>query len=323
VNRVPVARNELRRSVIAVPPLARDASLEIVEDANAGLVRYLVEGGVRTILYGGNANLYDVRPSDYARFLELVSRLAPEEVLVIPSVGPAFGTMMDQLDVLAEYRFPTVMILPPSGTTQSGGVATAIRRFAEGFGGPVILYVKREDYLEIGDIEALDRDGYVLAIKYAIVRNDPSEDTFLRALCGRVDPAIIISGMGERPAIEHLTDFGLSGFTSGSVCIAPRSSMALLRAVQQGDLTRAAQIRSAFIPLEDLRDALGPIRVLHSAVTLAGISDMGPVLPVQLDLTAHERALVRPVARELRALEEGFQDVATWGGAGAVDHRES
>ena len=37
---------------------------------------------------------------------------------------------------------------------------------------------------------------------------------------------------------------------------------------------------ATFQPLEDLRDALSPIRVLHAAVTLAGIADMGPMLPM-------------------------------------------
>ena len=33
----------------------------------------------------------------------------------------------------------------------------------------------------------------------------------------------VISGMGERPAIVHMRDFGLSGFTTGSGCIASRT----------------------------------------------------------------------------------------------------
>ena len=39
-----------------------------------------------------------------------------------------------------------------------------------------------------------------------------------------VDRSLVVSGMGELPAIIHLRDFGLAGFTSGCVCIAPRAA---------------------------------------------------------------------------------------------------
>ena len=45
----------------------------------------------------------------------------------------------------------------------------------------------------------------------------------------------------------------------------------MLRALKAGDHARAERIREAFKPLEDLRNALGPIRVLHDAVTLAAL----------------------------------------------------
>ena len=35
---------------------------------------------------------------------------------------------------------------------------------------------------------------------------------------------LVISGIGEQPAIIHLRDFELGGFTSGCVCINPRLS---------------------------------------------------------------------------------------------------
>ncbi len=49
------------------------------------------------------------------------------------------------------------------------------------------------------------------------------------------------------------------------------------------------QERAAFLPLEDCRDAYSPIRVLHDAVTLAGIADMGPMLPMLSNLPEAQR----------------------------------
>ncbi|HEY8013368.1 MAG TPA: dihydrodipicolinate synthase family protein, partial [Dongiaceae bacterium] len=115
---------------------------------------------------------------------------------------------------------------------------------------------------------------------------------------------LIISGMGERPAIVHLAEFGLPSFTSGAVCIAPRLSVALLQALQRGDLKTAERLRAAFMPLEDCRDAYNPVRVLHDAVTMSGIADMGPVLPLLGNLEAAHHDKVRDAARLLLALND-------------------
>ena len=56
--------------------------------------------------------------------------------------------------------------------------------------------------------------------------------------------------------------------------------------------------------LEDCRDAHNPVRVLHEAVSLAGIADMGPVLPLMSNLEPAHRDKVREVARMLLALND-------------------
>jgi 4-hydroxy-tetrahydrodipicolinate synthase len=95
----------------------------------------------------------------------------------------------------------------------------------------------------------------------------------------------VVSGIGERPVIDHLGHFGLNGFTSGSVCIAPRISMAFMRAVRAGDYATADVLWKKFVPIEDLRDSHSPIRVLHEAVRLAGIADTGPMMPMLSNIT--------------------------------------
>ena len=115
-----------------------------------------------------------------------------------------------------------------------------------------------------------------------------------------MDRQIIVSGIGERPAIVHLRDFGLQGFTSGSVCVAPNSSMKILALCKAQRWQEAMQEREAFLPLEDCRDSYSPIRVLHDAVTLAGIADMGPMLPMLSNLPESQRSPVRLAAVALR-----------------------
>jgi dihydrodipicolinate synthase/N-acetylneuraminate lyase len=306
VKTTPVTPDDLAASVIAVPPLARHRDLTISNADNRALIQHLEDGGVRTLLYGGNANLYNLGASELPELLDMLEQEAGDDTWVIPSVGPDYGKLMDQLPILKERDFPTVMLLPLGFPATSDGVATGIRRFAEGFGRPVIVYIKADGYLEPAQVGALAGDGLVAAIKYATVRRDPREDAYLRALLDVVDRRIVVSGIGERPAIVHLRDFGLQGFTSGSVCIAPSRSMrilALSKAERWGDAMRE---REAFLPLEDCRDALSPIRVLHEAVTLAGIADMGPMLPMLSNLPLADRERVREAAVALRQHDAGL-----------------
>lgn len=127
-------------------------------------------------------------------------------------------------------------------------------------GKKVIVYVKSDKVFTPQSIADLVAEGLVVAVKYAVVRDDPSDDEFLAELCSLIDPKMIISGIGERPAAAHFDDFGVAGFTTGSVCIAPRLSSMLLQALHAGDAAEAARIRTLFIPLEDLRDHWSPIR---------------------------------------------------------------
>jgi dihydrodipicolinate synthase/N-acetylneuraminate lyase len=304
VKTTPVTPADLAASVISVPPLARHRDLTISNADNRALIQYLEDGGVRTLLYGGNANLYNVGASELPELLDMLEEEAGEDTWIIPSVGPDYGKLVDALPVLKGRAFPTVMILPLAFPSTGDGLATGIRRFAERYGKPVIVYIKADNYLEPAQVAALANDGLVAGIKYATVRTDPTDDVYLRALLDVVDRGIVVSGIGERPAIIHLRDFGLQGFTSGSVCVAPNSSMRILALCKDGRWDEAEEERAQFLPLENLRDAHSPIRVLHEAVTLAGIADMGPMLPMLSNLPEALRAPVRDAALALRQHDE-------------------
>ena len=143
-------------------------------------------------------------------------------------------------------------------------------------------------------------------MKYAIVRADPANDSYLRRLLQQVPAAKVVSGMGERPALVHVREFGLAAWTTGSGCIAPRMVTALLHAVKSGDRDTAQRLHDAFLPLETLRDDISLIRVLHDAVTFSKIADMGPILPLLSSTPPEHHAKIEHAARELLALERRF-----------------
>lgn len=291
----------LRGSVIAVPPLCRRENLALNDEANTRLIRHLEAGGVTTLLYGGNANLYNIAVSEYPRLLEFLAGTAGADTLIVPSVGPFYGSIMDQADILRQCRFPTAMILPTLFPAKPAGVQTAVRHFVERAGIPAVLYIKEEGYITPEAAAQLVNEGLISWIKYAIVRPDPAQDPFLQKLVTLVNPEIIVSGIGEQPAIVHMRDFGCIGYTSGCVCVNPAKSAAMLRAVCEQRYDDAEALREIFRPLEDLRNAHGPIPVLHHAVELAGIADTGPFLPLLAPLPGERLPEIAAAAKALLA----------------------
>ena len=298
----PVTSDQFSKSVLAVPPLARDQDLKICRSNNEKIAKHIEAGGVSMLLYGGNANFYHVRPSEYGALLEMLQDVVAADTLVIPAVGPAYGTMMDQADILKKSEFPTAMVLPTKAVMTEPGLMTGFRHFVEAVNRPAVLYIKEEGYISPEGAAELMDDGLVSFIKYAIVRDDPSEDDYLERLIDRVDPSRICSGIGEQPALVHMTKFRCSGYTSGCVCVNPALSQKMLAAILAKDYDQAEDIRRQFLPLEDLRNEINPIRVLHEAVQLSGIAETGPHLPLLSGVVSSAESGIESAAKELLSL---------------------
>ena len=305
MNTTPITIEDLR-GVFPVPSLARKQdstrSLDFVE--NQKIVDHLVAGGLTRFLYGGNAFLYHITLGEYEQLLEWLAGF-PGDLWAIPSLGPSYGRAIDQAAILRRHAFPCAMMLPCADPRDAVGLERGLREVADRAGIPLILYLKdlnnfgadQEAGLDV--VARLVDEGLCVSIKYAVVREDPGKDEYLEALLRRVDKARVVSGIGERPAVVHMRDWGLPGFTTGSGCVAPTSSRLIHEACVAGDFATAERLREKFIPLEDLRDAWSPAKVLHQAVELAGIAATGPIPPFLSMLNDQQVAQLAPVAREL------------------------
>jgi len=213
---------------------------------------------------------------------------------------------MDQARLLRGFQFPAAMILPCSDPRDAAGLERGYREISDAAETKLILYVKDEQNFGADKQAGLDvlarlvDDRVCAGIKYAVVREDPKRDPYLDALLERVDRRFVISGIGERPAVVHMRDWKLPGFTTGSGCIASRLSQQLFEAcAARGDFESAEKLRADFIPLEDLRDAWGPAKVLHAAVELTGIAQTGDVPPFLSSLTEEQTHEIGNAARGL------------------------
>ena len=313
-------RPEDLRGVFAVPPLARrtDARRTIDLEQNGKVLRHMAAGGIRRFLYGGNAFLYHMTLAEYDELLGWMAGF-PEDHWPIPSLGPSFGRALDQAPLLRRHRFPCAMALPCSDPRDAAGLEAGLREVADAAGLGLILYLKEEGSFGSDRRAGLDavarlvQSGVCVGIKYAVVRPDPLNDPYLQALLERVDRRFVISGMGERPAVAHMKAFDLPGFTTGSGCVAPGLCSALLDACVAKDWARAEELRSAFLPLEDQRDAWGPARVLHAATELAGIAATGPIPPFVSAISEGQRRELEPTARALAERERSAHPAAAQG----------
>ena|SRR5688500_4750993 len=295
------------RGVFAVPPLPRkrDAKRTLDFDAAECVARHIEAGGITRYLYGGNAFLYHITLDEYEALLGWLAMFPPSR-WAIASIGPSFGRAIDQARLLRRHAFRTAMLLPCGDPRDAAGMEAGVREIADAAGVPIILYLKSEDGFGADKDAGLDAvgrlmaDGVAVAIKYAVVRDDPRQDGYLDGLLRRVDRDRVISGIGERPAVVHLRDFALPGFTTGSGCIASAGCSALFAACQAQDWPAAESLRAPFMPFEDLRDEWGPARVLHHGTELAGIAPTGPIPPFVSPLTRSQLEALAPVARGLR-----------------------
>jgi len=301
----PVTPADLR-GVFAVPPLARRAEAQRSFDfeQNNLIVRHIANGGVTRFLYGGNAFLYHLTLAEYEELLDWLAGFGGA-LWAIPSLGPSYGRAMDQAPLLRRRKFPCAMMLPCADPRDAQGLERGLREVAAAAGLPLILYLKDENNFGPDLAAGLDvvarlvGDGLCVGIKYAVVRQDPAEDEYLAGLLARVDRSLVISGIGERPAVTHLRDWQLPGFTTGSGCLAPRLTQLIFEACARADYAAAEELRAEFIAHEDLRDAWGPARVLHFATELSGVAQAGPVPPYLSALSAEQLRELAPVARRL------------------------
>lgn len=276
---------------------------------NARVVAHLRAGGVKTYLYGGNANFYHLGRQDYVETLAMMHDLCPDDGLMIPSAGPDYGKLLDQAAELERSAFPIVMVLPASAPVTPAGAERAVRDFVDRLGRGAMLYIKN-DTIAPDAVAGLVDDGVIDVIKYAIPRADLRDDPYLDTLVGMVPRDRIVSGFGEMPAIGHMQHFGLAGFTAGCVCLAPRLSTAMLAACRQGEWDTAAAIQSHFVPLEKLRDRIDPIGVLHYALGWGGLVDMGEILPALSPPPPEWRDEIAAAAQQLMAADAAFEPVA-------------
>ena len=294
---------DYRQSVVAVPPVAITSAQAISAEENRRIIDHIVSGGISTMLYGGNANIYHFDERTFRQAIAVIAETCAGRVRLLFSIGPDFGKAMDQIPWVKDAGLRNIMVLPTQFPSDRRGVAEGVRRIADRLGFGVVLYVKRDGYVVPEDLARLVQEGSVAFVKYAVERDRPEADPYLDALIEAVGKELVASGMGETPIHDHIGRRGLATFTSGAVCIAPAAANELLMLYRSGRLEEARRLSEAFLAFERERARLGGIPVLHDAVTISGIADCGPLLPMVSNLDEQGRRAIAPLVEALQKAE--------------------
>jgi 4-hydroxy-tetrahydrodipicolinate synthase len=186
----------------------------------------------------------------------------------------------DGCDAVMVHQVPDPFRAPRGVAAYLAHVAAA----ADGL--PVILYL-RDETAGPDAVAALFATRNLVAVKWA------SPNLMALAAARRAAPHLaFICGLAE-PWAPPMHALGARGFTSGVINVAPHLSLAVLRALERGDIDAANAAIAAIEPFEKLRAAEGGganVSVVKAALALRGeaVGDARPpaawpLLPAALE----------------------------------------
>ncbi|WP_280423343.1 dihydrodipicolinate synthase family protein [Nocardia carnea] len=237
--------------VIAITLTPFDESGGIDDEAFARTIRRMVEAGVRTLTVNGNTSeFYTLSPAEARRGVELTTRAAERDTLVIAGVGLDVDTAVRAARDAGELGVQAVMVHQPVHPYISNeGWVHYNRQIAEQIPDlAVIPYVRNEaigaqDFLAL--IEACDN---VVGVKYAV----PDVVRFA-TICREIgDRVVWIDGLAELAAPGYFA-VGAAGFTSGLVNVFPRLSLDLFAALRDQRRAEALEIWDLVREFEEMR----------------------------------------------------------------------
>lgn len=291
--------------VLADLPVALRPDFSVDPGESLALARHVRQGGISGLLFAGNANLQSMGLGQFEAVAAL-AETAVEEGPVMIGLGPELGRMLDQARLLSRGRLRSVLVLPILGPADTHGTADGIRHIADRLGGGVAVDLVRDNHLRPVTLRKLVEEGAVTAVRYSHVVTNPGDDGYLDRVIEILGPDRVISDAGEPALEDHLGQRGLGLASSGIAALAPRLMLRIASALRR-DPAEARLLLPPVLEMARIRAMLGPVQVLHDAVSEAGIAAMGPQMPMISCVKDKYRDPFRAAVAALMAAEAALQ----------------
>src|SRR3954469_3638896 len=237
-----------------------------------------VGAGVHILVANGNTGeFYGLTSAEAETMVNGIAELIGGRVPLLAGVGRSVNDACALARASNAAGASALMVhQPPDPFVSPRGVVAYVQRIAEaGQGLPLMLYL-RNDGIGLDTIEQLCRVPGVAGVKWA----SPTPLRLAEAI-RRSDPKIVwVGGLAETWA-PPLCAVGARGFTSGLINVWPEHSVAIHKALEQGDYKRAGELIRTMNAFEELRAEEGNgtnVTVVKSALALMG-QDCGHVRP--------------------------------------------
>ena len=286
--------------VSGVPVTAYDGEGEVEPRITAKVYGRVAAAGIHNIVAAGNTGeFYALTPQEIRIVHEAavsgVDGKAPVTAAIGRSLREAIGMARDAAAIGASAVMSHQPVDPFAAPSAQ---IDYFCNLADASPLPLVADV-RADGFNVQDIVRLAGHGNIVGIKFAT-----TDLMLLSRAIAAADPAgaLFVCGLAESWA-PTFTAAGARGFTSGLVNVAPRLSLAVLKALTEGDFAAARAIVNRLEPFERMRTKFrngANVTVVKEAVTHSGL-DVGPVrVPGLPLLDQHDR-------EELHRLLKGWE----------------
>ena len=301
--------NDFQRSrldtVQLVPPTPFSADgREVLSERLGALVARLAADGIRVFLpAAGTGEFHSLSSDEIIQCVRATRAAVDDSCTVIAPIGfgleQAVATGKRALDAGADALLLMPVVHPYVGDEGFRDYFSAI---ADRLGIPLMTY-KRGPAPSDKLLLELGRSGKLLGVKYAV--NDLDAWSRFAMAAKELGNVGLYCGTAERWA-PYFMLAGATGYTSGSGCVAPKTTLALHRALTEKQFDQAFKLLAALRPLEDFRakdaDSFN-ISAIKYAVSLCG-TEFGPCRPPQRRLAAEEQAAIQRIVETLLQSEK-------------------
>lgn len=254
-------KHDLRDVAFTNPTPFDEDGERIVHDELASNVEFVRDAGAQVIVPCGNTGeYYSLSNEERTAVVETTAEAFGDAGSTVGGVGGSTKNATMLADRYADVGADAIMVMHPVHTyVHEDGLLDYYRTIVDDTDLGVVLY-KRGPELTHDHIRELSERENVVAVKYAVdditafsnaVRTTPGDIVWMDGIAERFAPAFSLEGA--------------EGFSTGIGNFAPEQVLALQEALEDGDMSRAKEIRDLLRPYEDLRQETGPNNRFGSA----------------------------------------------------------